>query len=79
MNAVVMQDCRVTIQEIAEEVGISTFLARSIVTEDLAMKRVAAKIVLKLMTVEQKQLHLEVLRDTLDATNNDPNLNTIII
>ncbi|XP_076056524.1 protein GVQW3-like isoform X1 [Oratosquilla oratoria] len=49
VNAVVMRDRRVTIREIAEEVGISTFSAHSIVTEDLAMKRVAAKFVPKLL------------------------------
>ena len=79
MNAVVMQDCCVTIREIAEEVGISTFLAHSIVTEDLAMKRVAAKIVLKLLMAEQKQLRVEVSQDTLDSTNSDLDfMNTII-
>jgi len=41
VNAVVMRDRRLTIREIAEEVGLSTFLAHSIVTEDLAMKRVS--------------------------------------
>ncbi|XP_075536154.1 protein GVQW3-like [Dermacentor variabilis] len=54
VNAVVMRDRRVTIREIAEEVGISTFSAHSIMTEDLAMKRVTAKFVPKLLTVEQK-------------------------
>ncbi|CAN8014077.1 unnamed protein product [Ixodes persulcatus] len=51
VNAVVMKDHRVTIREISEEVGISTFSAHFIMTEDLAMKRVAAKFVPKLLTV----------------------------
>ncbi|XP_076042215.1 histone-lysine N-methyltransferase SETMAR-like [Oratosquilla oratoria] len=72
VNAVVMRDRRVTIREIAEEVGISTFSAHSIVTEDLAMKRVAAKFVPKLLTAEQKQLRVEVSQDMLDSTNSDP-------
>ena len=37
-------------------------------TEYLAMKRVAAKFVPKLLTVEQKQLHVEVSWDMLDST-----------
>ncbi|XP_076055298.1 protein GVQW3-like [Oratosquilla oratoria] len=46
---------------------------------DLAMKRVAAKFVLKLLTVEQKQLSVEVSQDMLDSTNSDPDfMNTII-
>ena len=41
VNAVVIQDHHVIIQEIAEEVDISTFSAHSILTEeDCAMKRV---------------------------------------
>jgi hypothetical protein len=66
-----MWDRRVTIREIAEEVDISTFTAHSILTEDLAMKRVAAKFVAKLLMAEQKQLHVEVSKDMLDSTYND--------
>ena len=62
-----------------EEVGISTFSAHSIVVEDLAMKRVTAKFVPKLLTAEQKQLRVEVSQDMLDSTNSDPDfMNTII-
>ncbi|XP_037499989.2 protein GVQW3-like [Rhipicephalus sanguineus] len=79
VNGVVMRDRHVTIREIAEEVGISTFSAHSIMTEDLAMKRAAAKFVPKLLTVEQKQLRVEVSQDMLDFTSSDPNfMNTII-
>ncbi|XP_049271908.1 histone-lysine N-methyltransferase SETMAR-like [Rhipicephalus sanguineus] len=79
VNAVVMRDRRVTMREIAEEVGISTFSAHSIMTEDLAMKRVAAKFVPELLTVEQKQLRVEVSHDMLDFTSSDSNfMNTII-
>jgi len=35
-----MQDCRVTVRELAEEVGISTGSVHSILTDDLAMQRV---------------------------------------
>ncbi|XP_075558608.1 protein GVQW3-like [Dermacentor variabilis] len=79
VNAVVMRDRRAIIQEIAEQVGISTFSAHSIMTEDVAMKRVAAKFVPKLIMVEQKQLRVEVSQDMLDSTNSDPDfMNTII-
>ncbi|XP_049528128.1 histone-lysine N-methyltransferase SETMAR-like [Dermacentor silvarum] len=79
VNAVVMRDRRVTIREIAEEVGIITFSAHSIMTEDLAMKTVAAKFVPKLLTVKQKQLRVEVSQDTLDSTNSDPDFISTII
>ncbi|XP_013793861.1 putative uncharacterized protein FLJ37770 [Limulus polyphemus] len=69
VNAMVMRNHRVTIREIAEEVGISTFSEHSIMTEDLAMKRVAVKFVPKLLTTEQKELRVEVSQDMLDSTN----------
>ncbi|XP_054745818.1 protein GVQW3-like [Anastrepha obliqua] len=79
VNAVVMRDPRVTTRENAEEVYFSTFSAHSIVTQDLAMKRVADKVVPKLLTAEQKELCVEVSLDMLDSINNDPDfINTII-
>ncbi|XP_076047367.1 protein GVQW3-like [Oratosquilla oratoria] len=77
--AVVMRDCRVTIRKIAEEVVISPFLAHSFVTEDLAMKRVAAKFVPKLLTVEEEQVSVEVTQDMLDSANSDPDFMKSII
>ncbi|XP_070395471.1 histone-lysine N-methyltransferase SETMAR-like [Dermacentor albipictus] len=74
-----MRDRGVTIREIAEDVGIRTFSAHSIMTQDMAMKRVAAKFMPKLLTVQQKQLGVEVSQYMLDSTNSDPDLmNTII-
>ncbi|XP_050043947.3 histone-lysine N-methyltransferase SETMAR-like [Dermacentor andersoni] len=79
VNAVVTRDRHVTIREIAEVVGMSTFSAHFIMTEDLAMKRVAAKFVPKLLTEEQKQLRVEVSQGMLDSTDSDPDfMNTII-
>jgi histone-lysine N-methyltransferase SETMAR len=66
VRALVMHDRRVTVREHAEEVGISTGLVHSILTNDLAMWRVSAKFVPNLLTMEQKQLRLEVLQDMLD-------------
>ena len=79
VNTVVMWDHCVTIREIAEEVGISTFSVHFIVTKDLAMKRVAAKFMLKLLTAEQKQLPIELSQDMLDSTNSDHDFMNIII
>ena len=39
VGTLVMQDCHVTIRELAEEVGISTGSVHSILTDDLAMQR----------------------------------------
>jgi hypothetical protein len=43
--------------------------AHSILTEDLAVKRVTTKFMPKLLTAEQKQLRVEVSQDMLDSTN----------
>jgi len=74
-----MQDRRVTVRELVEEVGISTGSVHSIVTDDLAMRRVSAKFVPKLLTMEQKQLRLEVSQDMLDYAESDPEFLNIVI
>ena len=73
VRTLVMQDHRVTVRELVEEVGISTGSVHSILTDDLAMRKVSAKFVPKLLTMEEKQLRLEVSQDILDYANSDPN------
>jgi hypothetical protein len=68
-----------TVQEIADEVGISTGSAHSVLTEDLHMYRVVAKFVPKLLSQKQQQLRLEVMRDMLECAKGDPEfLKTVI-
>ena len=67
VRALVMQNRRVTVRELAEEVGISTGSVHSILTDGLAMRRV------------QKQLRLEVSQDMLDYANSDPEFLNIVI
>jgi hypothetical protein len=68
-----------TVREIADEVGISTGSAHSIVTEDLHMCRVVVKFVPRLLSQEQQQLRLEVARDVLECASGDPEfLKTVI-
>jgi histone-lysine N-methyltransferase SETMAR len=55
-----------------EEVGISTGSVHFILTDDLFLRRVSAKFMPKLLTMEQKQLRLEVSLDMLDYANSDP-------
>ena len=79
VNAVVMRDRRVTIRRIVEEVDIRAFSAHSILTENLTMKRLAAKFVPKLLTAEQKKIRVEDSQDMLDSINSDSDfMNTII-
>ena len=73
-----MQDHRVTVRELAEEVGIGTGSLHSILTDDLAMRRVSSKFTLKLLMMEQKQLPLEVSHNMLDYTNSNPEFLNIV-
>ncbi|KAJ4427867.1 hypothetical protein ANN_23871 [Periplaneta americana] len=75
----VMADRRLTVREIAEEVGVSKDSAHAILCDDLNMNRVAAKFVPKLLSPEQKDLRRDVAQDPLDTANTDPGfLNTVI-
>ncbi|XP_068229438.1 protein GVQW3-like [Palaemon carinicauda] len=62
---IVEDDRRITINEITEEVGTSTGSVHTILTEDLAMRRVSAYFVPKLLVEQQKQLRLEIAADLL--------------
>ncbi|KAJ4441881.1 hypothetical protein ANN_11741 [Periplaneta americana] len=74
----VMADRRLTVREIAEEVGVSKHSAHAILRDDLNMNRVAAKFVPKLLSPEQKDLRRDVAQDLLDTANTDPGfLNTV--
>ncbi|GFT83337.1 HTH_48 domain-containing protein [Nephila pilipes] len=74
-----MADHRLTVREIAEEVGVSKDSAHAILREDLNMNRMAAKFVPKLLSPEQKDLRFDVAQDLLDTANTDPGfLNTMI-
>jgi len=74
-----MQDRRITVRELAGEVEVSIGSVHTILTVDLGLRRVSAKFVPKLLTMEQKQLRLEIVQDMLDCVESDSNfLNTVI-
>jgi hypothetical protein len=54
VRSLILEDRRLNIQEIGDEVGISTGSAHSIITENLHMCRVVAKFVPKLLSQEQQ-------------------------
>ena len=74
-----MQDCCITVRELADEVGVSIGSVYTILTVDLGLRRVSTKFMPKLLTMEQKQLRLEIAQDMLDCVESDSNLlNTMI-
>jgi len=66
VRTVVMQDRRITVREMADEVGVSIGSVHTILTADLCLRRVSTKFVPKLPTMEQKQVRLEIAQDMQD-------------
>ena len=79
VRTLVMQDRRITVRELADEVGVSIGSVHTILTADLGLRRVSAKFVPKLLTMEQKQLRLEIAQDMLDCVESDSNFLNIVI
>jgi hypothetical protein len=72
VRTLIMEARRLTVWEIADEVGISRGSANTILTEDLGMQGVAAKFVPKLLLLEQQQIRLETTQNMLECSNRDP-------
>ena len=69
----ILDNRRITIREVANDVGIPFASCQAIFTEVLGMKRAAvAKIVLKLLNIEQKQRHMDIDQEMFMMFNDDP-------
>ena len=55
----ILENRRITIREVVDDVGISFGSCQAILTDVLDMKRAAAKIILKLLNFYQKQLRMD--------------------
>ena len=60
---------RLTVREVADEVGISIGSCHQIFTEKLQMSRVSAKFVTRLLTDDQKENRAEISQQLLANTN----------
>ena len=60
VGSVIRENRRLTIREVAEEVGVCKSSCNTILTEKLKMHRVAAKFVPRLLTEEQKPNRITV-------------------
>ena len=79
MKEMVMNDRRIAIREVADDVGISIGSCHEIFSNVLGMKRVTAKFVPKLFNFEQKQRRIEVAQESLNEVNDDAELLKCII
>jgi len=62
----VCENRRLTVRSIAEQVNINRETVRKILTEDLDMQKVYAKMVPKELTKEQKQRRVTIFQDLLE-------------
>lgn len=73
------EDRRLTIRELVQHTGLSFGTIQKILTSDLGMRRISAKFVPRLLTIEQKQHRLDTCHQLQQAVTEDPNyLNSII-
>ena len=70
----ILDNHRITIIEIADDVGISFGSGQAIFTNVLGMNRTAEKIVPKLLNFEQKQRRMDIAQKMLMTFNGDPDL-----
>ncbi|UYV62539.1 hypothetical protein LAZ67_2000982 [Cordylochernes scorpioides] len=76
---VLRTDRRLSIQQIADTLHMSTFVVHGIVTEDLQMRKVCAKLVTKVLTQDQKELRVLRYQELLDLIQNEPDfLNSVV-
>lgn len=73
------EDRRHTIDELSEVTGVSWSSVQRILTQDLGMRRVAAKFVPRLLTEDQRNSRLTVCQDLKRELENDPNFLSRVI
>lgn len=73
IRILIRSDRRLTIRAIAETVGIDKESVRQILHENLNMQKVCAKVVPKILTIEQKENRKNICTETLIAIENEPN------
>ena len=71
--AAICQNHRLTVCEVAKEVGICKSLCHLILTDKLKMRHVATKFVPRLLTDAQKENHVTVSQELFDCSNADEN------
>jgi len=73
VHAVIRGNHRLTVQEVADEVGVSMGSCHEIVTAKLQMRRVSAKFVPCLLTDHQKENRVEISQEQLANANGNEN------
>ena len=74
MKKIVLGNRRITIREVAEDVGISVGSCHEIFSDNLGMRRVSAKVVPKLFNFDQKNRRMSIAQELLNDVNDDLDL-----
>ena len=74
VKKIVMENRRITIRKVAEDVGISVGSCHAIFSDILGLKRVAAKFVPKLLNFDQKSRRMTIAQEMFNDVNDDPDL-----
>ena len=69
----VRSDCRLTVRMIANELGMNSERVWRIITKDLEMRKICAKMVPRLLNEEQKERRVQVCQDILEQLETEPN------
>ena len=69
---VVRLDRRLALRIISDELNLNRFTVHQILTQDLDMRKVCAKVVPKNLTTEQKANHRDVCVELLDRLEREP-------
>ena len=74
MKQMVRGDCWLTVRMIADELEINRDSVWKIITEDLGMRKICAKMVPKLLDNDQKEWRMEVCQNILEHLQTEPDL-----
>ena len=72
VRSLVWSDRRLTLRMISCELNLTRFTVHQILTQDLDMRKMCAKMVPKKLTTEQKANRRDVCLDLLDRTEREP-------
>jgi hypothetical protein len=75
----ILADCRQTIHDVCEIVGLLSGTVQCILADSLNMRRISARFVLRLLSDDQEALCVSVCRELKQQARDDPNFISSII
>ena len=75
----ILADCRQTIHNVCEMVGMSHGIVQRILADNLNMRRISARFVPRLLNDDQKAHRVSVCREFKQQARDDPNFISTII